>query len=90
MNSFYSCENLKTFNVCEGIQEIKEQCFYSCVSLEEITLPSTLNKIEKNAFKNCDKLTKVNVSSELDITSLLNNVELEGNEKLIELLNSLS
>ena len=90
MNSFYSCENLKTFNVCEGIQEIKEQCFYSCVSLEEVTLPSTLTKIEKNAFKNCDKLTKVNVSSELDITSLLNNIELEGNEKLIELLNSLS
>ena len=52
---------IKTFNIPEGVNEIKEQLFQNCTSLTSITIPNSLTKIGISAFRNCTSLTSITI-----------------------------
>lgn len=60
---FRSCENLKTINLGNGVQEIGKSAFSGCKSLESITLPDSVKSIEQYAFQSCENLTTATIGS---------------------------
>lgn len=57
--AFFSCKNLKSVTLREGLKEIEQSAFNECMSLEEIELPSTVTTIGRRAFWDCHALTSV-------------------------------
>ena len=53
--AFRYCENLKTVELQEGLEEIKPGCFESS-SVEEIVIPSSVRRIGREAFCMCEHL----------------------------------
>lgn len=47
--TFYSCENIRSVEIPNGVEYIGEECF-SYSGIEETTLPGTLKKICEDAF----------------------------------------
>lgn len=48
--AFYGCENLESFEFCDGIEYVGRYAFYGCSSLNEISLPSSVNYVGWYAF----------------------------------------
>ena len=57
-SAFWACYALKTLNIPEGIERLKDSCFGSCSGLTSATLPSTLITVA-NPFHNCKNLKEV-------------------------------
>lgn len=57
-NAFHACYALKTVNIPEGIERLKDGCFGSCSGLTKATLPSTLLTVA-GPFHNCKNLKEV-------------------------------
>ena len=56
-SAFYSCFNLKSIEIAEGVTVIDNRAFSNCTSLESINLPESLTTIADFAFINCTSLT---------------------------------
>ena len=57
-HAFSGCA-FTSFEIPEGVEEIKEGAFAGCSFLTSVTFPSTIKEIEKKAFINCPALTTV-------------------------------
>ena len=58
-HAFYSCYELKTVYLAEGVMSIGQYSFGDCSDLEEISLPTTLESIDYNAFYDCKYLKRI-------------------------------
>lgn len=57
-SAFWACYALKTLNIPEGIERLKDNCFGSCSGLTSATLPSTLLLVS-GPFSNCKNLQEL-------------------------------
>jgi hypothetical protein len=57
--AFFYCTALKSINIPEGVQEIRQSTFSACSSLEEVTIPASVTNIQGWAFDNCSNLQRV-------------------------------
>lgn len=62
--AFSNLTKMKTVELCEGINEIKNDAFKNSVLLEKIIFPDSLKEIGENAFKNSG------ISGDLDLKSI--------------------
>ena len=55
--AFYTCNNITSIIIPEGIISIKAYAFANCSSLTSITIPDSVTNIGEYAFRYCNKLT---------------------------------
>ena len=58
---FNQCDQLKEFNMSEGLKTIGRAVIFNCSSLEEITFPSTVSDVGENNCTACDNLKEIRV-----------------------------
>lgn len=58
----YVDENVKEFDVPEGVVNIYHRCFACCEKLQRINMPSSVRRIGKRAFYGCVSLKEVIIS----------------------------
>ena len=78
---FESCQNLKTVQLGESLQQIGKRAFKDCTSLEAIAIPDFVTSIGVNAFRNCGKLKSVRLPkflTEIKKEAFLNCTSLEA------------
>ena len=76
--AFYSCANLSSVVLNDGLNEIGSQAFRNCSGLKSISLPNSLTTIKNNCFRSSgltdivlpSSVTTLEGSSFLDCTSL--------------------
>lgn len=59
-------KNITEIEVCEGIDEIPEECFEQCEKLKSISVPGSVKDIGFNAFTKCYRLCNVNLSEGIE------------------------
>lgn len=52
---------IKSFNIPDGVTEIKSYLFYNCTALTSITIPNSVTTIGPSSFENCTALTSVTI-----------------------------
>ena len=52
---------IKSFNIPDGVTEIKSYLFYNCTALTSVTIPDSVTDIYNSAFKNCTSLTSITI-----------------------------
>ena len=67
---FYSCNNLESVSLPEGLTVISKESFYS-TKISSITIPSTVTTIEDNAFNGCRELISITIPQ--SVTSINKN-----------------
>lgn len=79
---FYNCQNLKTVNMSEHLENIGSSVFYNCTSLRKIDIPKSVTTLGDWCFYNCQYLYEVNFKSGTQITDLGNNTFANCNENI--------
>ena len=59
--AFYSCKDLASITIPEGVTSIRKNVFYGCSSLESVTIPNSVTSIGDSAFNNCSSLTSITI-----------------------------
>ena len=54
-------EELRKYEIPEGVKKIGAGTFEDCVNLRSVTIPDSVTTIEKYAFKNCRSLTNITI-----------------------------
>ena len=65
-SEFYSCKNLRTVILKDGVEEISLGSFCACRNLSSIIIPDSIKKIGKEAFKNCNSIENITLSKNLE------------------------
>ena len=52
---------IKSFNIPDGLTEIKSYLFYNCTVLSSVTIPNSVTSIGGSAFENCTSLTSITI-----------------------------
>ena len=52
---------IKSFNIPDGLTEIKSYLFYNCTALTSIAIPDSVTYIDYYAFEGCTNLTSITV-----------------------------
>lgn len=63
---FYNCDSLKTLEIPEGIETLREATFMNSQSLQKVTLPSTIKTVERTAFADCTSIKKIILGDNID------------------------
>nr|MCR5534004.1 leucine-rich repeat protein [Bacteroidaceae bacterium] len=58
-NSFYSCTNLTSVTISEGVKGIDKYAFSWCGKLMRVTIPFSVKNIGESAFSNCSGVIDV-------------------------------
>lgn len=66
--AFYGSFSLKTINIENSVEEIKEYCFHRCEKLESIKLPN-IKVLANGIFANCQNLNEVILPDGLNLIS---------------------
>ena len=66
-NAFTSCTQLRTLEIPEGVEMIREGAFFGCNYLESVVFPSTLKVLEGSAFTDCTSLRSVVFPDDLSV-----------------------
>lgn len=75
VQAFCKCQNLKSVELKEGVEIIKEGAFEKCELLESVIIPSSVNTIEEYAFYDCPNVTiYTSAGSYAETWALENNV----------------
>ena len=82
---FYSCTQLTSAVLEDGITEVPQSCFNGATSLTEITLPASVTAVRQYAFLQCTGLTTVHYAGTTEQWSAVT-VE-DGNDPLVALMN---
>ena len=64
-SAFYSCDQIQSLTISEGITSISSSAFQGCSALETLSLPNSLRAIGKDAFKSCSNLQRLVLPSNL-------------------------
>lgn len=67
---FYSCNNLESVSLPEGLTTIPKESF-SSTKISSIVIPSTVKTIDENAFNGCNELTSITIPQ--SVTSINKN-----------------
>lgn len=59
--AFYSCDNLKSVVLGNGVKRVDSRAFYDCVALNYLVLGTNLEYIGKAAFSLCDEITNLSI-----------------------------
>ena len=59
MNSFYTCMNLQSVEIPDGVTSIGGHAFSGCSGIKSITLPANMTEIGSGAFSGCTSLTSI-------------------------------
>lgn len=59
---------IKTFNVPNGVNKIKDYLFYNCTSLSSVTIPDSVTIIRASSFENCTSLKSITIPN--SVTSI--------------------
>ncbi|MBR6079277.1 MAG: InlB B-repeat-containing protein [Treponema sp.] len=62
-DGFYSCENLKSITIPNGVTSIGDGAFEYCFGLTSVSIPNGVTSIGKQAFRSCSKLTSIEIPS---------------------------
>ena len=54
-------EELRKYEIPEGVKKIGAGTFEDCVNLRSVTIPDSVTTIEREAFKNCRSLTNITI-----------------------------
>jgi len=65
-DAFYRCEELKTVQFSQNLNEIGTRAFASCSELTELTLPLSIRTIGYAAFRYCQKLKRAPLPAGLE------------------------
>ena len=65
--NYYSCENLKTITINNGVTHIGNNCFLKCVSIEKIVLPNTLSEVGYSVFNKLENLKSLSIPEGIDV-----------------------
>ena len=65
--AFYSCENLITVVVSEGIASVDRSAFFNCTNLVSVSLPQTITDLGSGAFENCSSLTEIVLPNKITV-----------------------
>ena len=63
--AFYECNQLRSVELCEGLERIEFRAFAECESLTSIVIPSTVEEIAEDAFCGCWQLINVELNEGL-------------------------
>jgi hypothetical protein len=63
---FWGCTQLRSVELCEGLERIDYCAFDGCESLASIAIPSTVKVIGKSAFSGCSQLKTVDLPPGLE------------------------
>ena len=64
-NAFYSCSNIKTLTLEEGVSSIGTSVFENCTGIKSVTIPSSIANIGGSAFKGCSNLSNVSFAGDV-------------------------
>ncbi len=65
--AFYSCEQLASVTIPEGIKRIESYAFSSCKGLTNLVIPAGIKYIESYAFSSCKGLTNLVIPAGVSI-----------------------
>lgn len=57
--TFYSCKQLQSIELPQGLKTIPQNCFYQCESLTSIVIPKTVTLIMDRAFNYCKNIESI-------------------------------
>ena len=57
--AFFSCSNLSSITIPEGVTSIGEGAFFSCSNLSSITIPEGVTSIGEGAFECCSNMSSI-------------------------------
>ena len=66
-SAFKDCKSLTSFDIPEGVTDIKYSVFEGCTSITSITIPESVSIIESNAFYGCTSLTSIVIPHNLNV-----------------------
>ncbi len=61
--SFYTCKNLTSVTIPDGVIEIEEVAFYGCSKLTSVEIPASVTKLGYSAFYNCYALEEISIKN---------------------------
>ncbi len=64
--AFEGCSQLRSVELCEGLESIDIEAFYGCALLASIVIPSTVKAIGWSAFAFCNQLRNVELLEGLE------------------------
>ena len=64
--AFYSCQNLKTIKLQQGVRHIEDSAFMYCSYMESAILPEGLINIDNHAFEECTSLTNISIPNSVE------------------------
>ena len=65
--AFYTCANLSSIVLNDGLKEIGAQTFRDCVRLLEIAIPNSVSSIGDGAFRGCSGLSSVTIPNSMTV-----------------------
>lgn len=72
---FYVPNDVREFEIPEGVESFSQRCFANNGSITKIVFPSTLKSIPLGAFTNCSALKEINT----DALKVSNSIEVDSN-----------
>ena len=64
--AFYSCANLQSVTLSDGLTYIGRYAFSGCESLQSVTIPDTVTEIGANTFSGCFALETLHLPAKLE------------------------
>lgn len=62
----YSNQQITSFSIPEGIEEIGEAAFYNCTNLTKVSIPNSVTTIKYSAFYKCTNLKDINLPKSIN------------------------
>lgn len=79
----YAGQQMQSFTIPDGIEEIGEAAFYNCADLTKVNIPNSVKTIKYSAFYQCIKLKDINLPRSIQTIENAVFADCESLEKIV-------